>query len=76
MTGPNTIGQTPAVHTPATTHRPQQVLAQELEERLMLARLFGPKQPPVQPKPAQQIAADTANDEVEPHLGRNVDLIA
>lgn len=76
MTGPATIGQAPGVNTPATANGPQRVLAQELEERLMLARLFGPKQQPAQAQQATQTPPDTASDDVEPHLGRNVDLIA
>jgi hypothetical protein len=75
MNGPSGINPWPNVNTTQPAPKSRPVAPAEVQERLLLARLFGQKDQPVQQ--AQQPEQKPNNDdEFAPNLGRNLDVIA
>jgi hypothetical protein len=55
---------------------PQRPAPQDLEERMMIARLFGKTLPAAQPTSTTQPSPTNDHDDLAPNLGRNLDVLA
>jgi len=67
---------TTRIETVKQTPMPQRPAPQDLEERLMIARLFGKSLPAAQPTSTTQTAPANDHDDLAPNLGRNLDVLA
>ena len=63
------IGSTPQ------TPQPRRPAPQDLEERLLIARLFGKPLPDAGTAQPAQSPAKSENDEFAPNLGRHLDVL-
>ena len=75
MNGPSGINQWPAPKA-APAASVKRAVAPEVQERLLLARLFGLKQEDAQPPVKPAAPAQKPDDEFAPNLGRHLDVIA
>ena len=76
MSGPSAINQWPAVNATPPATRIKRPVAPEVEERLMLARLFGHQTQEAQPPVKAPAAAPKSDDNLAPNLGRHLDVTA
>ena len=76
MNGAGGITPWPRVEGTTTTPSVTRVTRRELDERMMLARLFGRSEPTGPPAPKPEAANDVRDDEFASNLGRHVDLTA
>ena len=75
MNGPSSINPWPNVNTTPPATKVKRAAPAEVQERLLLARLFGQKEEPA-PPPAKPVApAQPDDDEFAPHLGRHLDVV-
>ena len=75
MNGPSGINQWPAPKA-APAVGVKRAVAPEVQERLLLARLFGLKQDSAPPPVKPAVAVPKPDDEFAPSLGRHLDVIA
>jgi hypothetical protein len=76
MNGPGGINQWPAVSTAQPGNNVKRTAPAEVQERLLLARLFGLEQEKVQPTAKPPAHAPDSDDEFAPNLGRYLDVVA
>ncbi len=77
MNGPSGINPWASVNTTTPASKVKRTVAPEVQERLLLARLFGQTNEPAPPPPAATTAAQPPDDdEFAPNLGRHLDVIA
>jgi hypothetical protein len=76
MNGPSGINPWPSVNTTPPATRVKRAVPAEVQERLLLARLFGQKDEPA-PLPTKAVTPAKPNDdELAPNLGRHLDVSA
>jgi len=76
MNGPSGINPWANINTTQPTNKIKRAVPPEVQERMMLAKLFGHKDEPAAPPPAQPATQPPDDDEFAPNLGRNLDVIA
>lgn len=76
MNGPSGINPWANINTTPPTSKVKRTVPPEVQERLLLARLFGHKDEPAPAQPVQPATPPPDDDEFAPNLGRNLDVIA
>lgn len=77
MNGPSGINPWANVSSTPPASKIKRAVPPEVQERLLLARLFGQKDEPAPPPPAATAAPQPPDDdEFAPNLGRYLDVIA
>ena len=76
MSGPSGINPWPSVSTTQPATQVKRALPPEVQERLLLARLFGQKDEPAPQAIKPVTPAPPDDDELAPNLGRHLDVIA
>jgi hypothetical protein len=76
MNGPSGINPWTSVSTTPPATKVKRAVPAEVQERLLLARLFGQQDEPA-PPPAKAVTPGQPNDdELAPNLGRHLDVVA
>jgi hypothetical protein len=76
MNGPGGINQWPAVSTAQPGNNVKRAAPPEVQERLLLARLFGLEEEKAPPPARPPVQAPNSGDEFAPNLGRYLDVVA
>ena len=76
MNGPSGINPWANINATQPTNKVKRAVPPEVQERLLLERLFGHKNETAPAQPAQQATPPPDDDEFAPNLGRNLDVIA
>ena len=75
MNGPSGINQWLAVNTTRPGNIVKRTAPAEVQERLLMARLFGLEQEKAEPPAKPQVQAPASDDEFAPNLGRYLDVV-